>query len=80
MRTRAGRYAERCLWANNGPHPNVKPEPGNGALLAWALQSIESEATRRKIFADSPGALRLLNAAVEASPGCLRCHARSADH
>ena len=57
VRTLAERYPDRCLWASNWPHPNVKPEPSNGALLGWALGCIESEATRRKIFVDNPAAL-----------------------
>ena len=57
VRALAQRYPERCLWASNWPHPNVKPEPDNGALLGWALGCIESEATRRKVFVDNPAAL-----------------------
>ncbi len=46
-------YPERCLWASNWPHPNVKPGPSNTALLDWALECFGSEACCRRILVDN---------------------------
>jgi D-galactarolactone isomerase len=53
----ARRYPQRCVWATNWPHPNVKPEPSNPALLDWALALFDSEAARRKLLVDNPAEL-----------------------
>ena len=53
----AERYPERCLWASNWPHPNIRPTPDNLALRDWALHCIGSDATRRRILVDNPAAL-----------------------
>ena len=57
VRSLAERYPQRCLWASNWPHPNIRPTPDNAALRDWALCCIEGEATRRLILADNPAAL-----------------------
>jgi D-galactarolactone isomerase len=57
VRTLARHYPDRCLWASNWPHPNVKPEPSNARLLAWMLDGLEGEATRRRILVDNPAEL-----------------------
>ncbi|MGJ7510219.1 amidohydrolase family protein [Variovorax sp. GT1P44] len=56
-RTLARDFPDRCLWASNWPHPNVKPAPSDTHLLAWMLDGVEDEATRRKILVDNPAAL-----------------------
>ena len=56
-RTLAENYPERCLWASNWPHPNVKPGPSNTALLDWALGCVASESTWRKMLVDNPAGL-----------------------
>lgn len=53
----AARYPERCLWASNWPHPNVKPTPDNAQLLDWALDCLGAETTRRRILVENPAAL-----------------------
>jgi D-galactarolactone isomerase len=53
----AERYPERCVWASNWPHPNVRPAPANEPLLAWALELIGGSDARRKILVDNPARL-----------------------
>lgn len=53
----AARYPERCLWASNWPHPNVKPTPDNAQLLDWALDCLGPETARRRILVENPAAL-----------------------
>lgn len=50
-------HTQRCLWASNWPHPNIRPEPDNAALLDWFLDVAESESARRAILVDNPAAL-----------------------
>jgi D-galactarolactone isomerase len=56
-RVLAESYAERCVWASNWPHPNVKPTPRNAALLDWALACIGDDERRRQILVDNPAGL-----------------------
>lgn len=54
----ASRYPERCLWASNWPHPNVKPVPDEQALLDWSLALMDGDAARvRKMLVDNPAQL-----------------------
>ena len=53
----AKRYADRCLWASNWPHPNTSPPPSERALLEWTERCVGSETTLRKILVDNPAAL-----------------------
>lgn len=54
----AARFPERCLWASNWPHPNVRPQPSDAALLDWALRCFDgSEAGRRRMLVDNPAEL-----------------------
>jgi D-galactarolactone isomerase len=57
VRALAQRYPERCLWASNWPHPNVRPAPSDEALLAWALDLFGDVGTQRRIVVDNPAAL-----------------------
>jgi D-galactarolactone isomerase len=56
-RALADRYPARCLWASNWPHPNVRPEPDNASLLAWALACMPEPATRHRVLVDNPAEL-----------------------
>lgn len=47
-------HPERCLWASNWPHPNVQPRPDDAALLAWALQAVDSASARQRMLVDNP--------------------------
>lgn len=42
----ARRFPQRCLWASNWPHPNVKPVPDEQALLDWSLALMDGDAQR----------------------------------
>ena len=53
----AQRYPERCLWASNWPHPNIRPQPTIEAMLAWALPLFGDAAQQRRILVDNPAAL-----------------------
>ncbi|WLE57667.1 amidohydrolase family protein [Burkholderia plantarii] len=53
----AERHPERCLWASNWPHPNVKPVPDDARLLDWAMGCIDDDAVRRRILVDNPAEL-----------------------
>ncbi|KAF1057832.1 amidohydrolase [Burkholderia gladioli] len=53
----AVRYPERCLWASNWPHPNVKPVPDDAALLDWAIGNLSSSATLARILVTNPAEL-----------------------
>ncbi len=35
-------YPDRCLWASNWPHPNVKPEPSNTATAVSSSGQLQS--------------------------------------
>jgi D-galactarolactone isomerase len=50
-------HAERCVWASNWPHPNIKPSPSNAAMLDLLLDWAPDEATRRRILVDNPARL-----------------------
>jgi D-galactarolactone isomerase len=50
-------HPERCLWASNWPHPNVRPEPSDGAMLQWALEQAGTDTTRRRMLVDNPAEL-----------------------
>ncbi|MBC7378275.1 MAG: amidohydrolase family protein [Burkholderiaceae bacterium] len=47
-------YPERCLWASNWPHPNIKPGPSNTDLLRWFLDLTGSDAVAQKILVRNP--------------------------
>jgi D-galactarolactone isomerase len=53
----ARRHPQRCLWASNWPHPNVRPSPDEGALLAWARDAVDDAPTWRQILVDNPSRL-----------------------
>ena len=53
----ASRYPERCLWASNWPHPNVKPVPSDRALLDWFSEVAGSSGACRRILVDNPAEL-----------------------
>lgn len=57
VRALAERYPQRCLWASNWPHPNIRPTPDNALLMDWALRRIGGEAARRGILVDNPAEL-----------------------
>lgn len=56
-RALARHHAERCLWASNWPHPNVKPAPDNQALRDWALDCIGDTQRAQRILVDNPAQL-----------------------
>jgi D-galactarolactone isomerase len=47
-------HPQRGLWASNWPHPNVRPLPDEGDLLAWAWATFGDDTTRRRILVDNP--------------------------
>ena len=53
----AQHHPQRCLWASNWPHPNVRPVPDNAALLEWALGCLAGDARRRTMLVDNPAEL-----------------------
>jgi D-galactarolactone isomerase len=55
--TLAARYPERCVWASNWPHPNVKPRPDDTRMLEWALHLVENSDTQRKMLVTNPARL-----------------------
>lgn len=56
-RALAEHHAQRCVWASNWPHPNVKPAPDNRALRDWALECMGDPARARSILVDNPAEL-----------------------
>jgi D-galactarolactone isomerase len=50
-------YPERCVWASNWPHPNVKPAPTEAALLDWTLRLLPSSHGRQRLLVDNPAEL-----------------------
>jgi D-galactarolactone isomerase len=50
-------HPRRGLWASNWPHPNIRPLPDEGDLLAWAWATFGDDATRRRILVDNPAEL-----------------------
>lgn len=53
----ASGHPERCLWASNWPHPNIRPEPSSAALMAWARAQVADDAIWRRMLVDNPAAL-----------------------
>lgn len=54
----AARFPDRCLWASNWPHPNVKPLPDERALLDLSLALAQGDASRiKRMLADNPAEL-----------------------
>jgi D-galactarolactone isomerase len=51
------RFAERCLWASNWPHPNRRPPPSDMSTLDWAFDCIPDAATRRRMLVENPAEL-----------------------
>ncbi|MGH8799516.1 MAG: amidohydrolase family protein [Casimicrobiaceae bacterium] len=56
-RALAGAHPERCVWASNWPHPNVRPQPSDAGMLDLLLEWAPDEATRRAILVDNPARL-----------------------
>ena len=56
-RALAKAHPERCVWASNWPHPNVKPTPSNVTMLDLLLEWTDDESTRTRILVDNPAAL-----------------------
>jgi D-galactarolactone isomerase len=50
-------YPERCLWASNWPHPNIRPTPSCSALLDWFFARVGDDDTRQRILVDNPAQL-----------------------
>lgn len=50
----ARQYPERCLWASNWPHPNIKPMPEGQDMLDWFFDGVWNEETRAKILVENP--------------------------
>lgn len=48
---------ERCLWASNWPHPNIRPAPSSAAMLDLLAHWADDSATRDRILADNPARL-----------------------
>jgi len=53
----AATHSDRCVWASNWPHPNVKPSPSTAAMLDLMLHWADDEETRRLILVDNPAEL-----------------------
>ena len=49
----AERHPQRCLWASNGPHPNVRPELSNAPLLDRALQQVPGVQAQLRLLVDN---------------------------
>src|SRR6185436_13936482 len=50
----ARRHPQRCLWASNWPHPNVRPQPDEAALLAWARDTVADDGTWQQMLVRNP--------------------------
>ncbi|HKW82036.1 MAG TPA: amidohydrolase family protein [Casimicrobiaceae bacterium] len=50
-------HPERCLWATNWPHPNIRPSPSTAAMFDLMLDWVPDEATRRRILVDNAARL-----------------------
>lgn len=51
-------HPERCLWASNWPHPNRKPVPSDGSMLALLGAWTDGDrALRDRVLAANPAAL-----------------------
>lgn len=57
VRMLAARYPERCLWASNWPHPNVRPTPSDVALAHWTRSAVGNDTTWRRMRVDNPAQL-----------------------
>ncbi|HEY6353773.1 MAG TPA: amidohydrolase family protein [Burkholderiaceae bacterium] len=55
--TLARRHPQRCLWASNWPHPNVRPSPDEAALFAWARDAVDDARTWQQILVHNPAQL-----------------------
>ena len=47
-------YPDRCLWASNWPHTNVREVPSTAALLDLLLEWSPDDAARRKVLVTNP--------------------------
>ncbi len=57
VHTLAARFAERCLFASNWPHPNVKPTPSSAALRDWVRRAVDDDVTWRRLLVQNPAEL-----------------------
>jgi D-galactarolactone isomerase len=53
----ARRHPQRCLWASNWPHPNVRPSPDEAALLAWARDTVADDGIWQQMLVHNPAQL-----------------------
>lgn len=53
----ARRHPQRCLWASNWPHPNVRPSPNEAALLAWARDTVADDGIWQQMLVHNPAQL-----------------------
>ena len=53
----ARRHPQRCMWASNWPHPNVRPSPDEAALLAWARDTVADDGTWQQMLVRNPAQL-----------------------
>ena len=53
----ARRHPQRCLWASNWPHPNVRPSPDEAALLAWARDTVADDGVWQQMLVHNPAQL-----------------------
>jgi D-galactarolactone isomerase len=53
----ARRHPQRCLWASNWPHPNVRPSPDEAALLAWARDTVADDGIWQQMLVRNPAQL-----------------------
>lgn len=56
-RALAAAHPDRCVWATNWPHPNIRPQPSTAAMLDLLSDWAPIEATRRRILVDNPARL-----------------------
>ena len=57
VRTLALHRLDRCLWASNWPHPNIRPQPSDAGLFDWVRGCVETEDDWEKILVDNPAEL-----------------------
>jgi D-galactarolactone isomerase len=53
----ARRHPQRCLWASNWPHPNVRPSPDEATLLAWTRNAVGDPRRWQQILVHNPAQL-----------------------
>jgi predicted TIM-barrel fold metal-dependent hydrolase len=51
------RYAERCVWGTDWPHPQMNPVPEAGLLLDQFFDWVPDAATRQRVLVDNPAKL-----------------------